>query len=72
MKNNHEIKFQGRKSDLPEGHFELVNITTDGGINISVNFNTAAMELAEARHLEIMIFALEDAFYRLRPDLRPQ
>jgi hypothetical protein len=72
MNNIRGFKFKERTDDIPKGHVEIVNITTDGGINISVNFNTGLMELAEKRHLEIMLMALEDAFYRLRPDLREQ
>ena len=67
-----KMTFRCRQSEMPEGYFELVNITTDGGVNISVNFNEAAIALAEERHIEIMVFALKDAFYRLRPDLRRQ
>jgi hypothetical protein len=67
-----KMTFRGRQSEMPEGYFELVNITTDGGINISVNFNEPAMMLAEQRHLDIIVYALKDAFYRLRPDLRRQ
>ncbi len=65
-----KMKFDKRSSEIPEDHVEIVNITTDGDKSLSVNFNEPLMMLAEDRHLKIMLAAPEDAFYRLRPDLR--
>lgn len=67
-----KMKFDKRTSEIPEDHVEIVNITTDGDKSISVNFNEPLIMLSEVRHLKIMLSALEDAFYRLRPDLRRQ
>lgn len=66
------MKFTERLSKIPENHFEIVNITTDGDISLCVNFDECQAEFFEKRHIEILVAALEDAFYRLRPDLRPQ
>lgn len=78
MKNDkHGMKFAEKITvengqRFPTGHSEIVNITTDGDLSLSVNFNFVHVPLLEVRHLEIMIDALEDAFYRMRPDLRKQ
>lgn len=67
---SHGFKFKEKVDEPPQGHIELVNITTDGGLNLCVNFNRFAMEPCDDRHLQIMVDALKDAFYRLKPHLR--
>lgn len=70
------IKFtqreRNKKENIPKGHFLIVSITTDGGHELSVNFVEDQIPLFEQRHLDGMLEALKDAFYRTRPDLRPQ
>lgn len=70
------IKFTQRernqKGNIPEGHFLIVSITTDGEHELSVNFVEEQTPLFEQRHLDSMLEALKDAFYRTRPDLRRQ
>jgi hypothetical protein len=67
-----ELKFTKCQENIPEDHIEIVNITTNGDKELCVNFNAALTSLLEERHLRLMLAALEDAFYRLRPDLRRQ
>lgn len=68
------VNFQGKtvgNSELLEGFFRVATISSDGQ-NLSIDFPEWLIPYFNEEILERTKACLEDAFYRVRPDLRKQ